>query len=244
LALVYTGSIIGPEMAAARIIAALSMAFIVGGVMTLAFKKEESIRNKNFKIQVEKKGLISKKDAGLLILLVVALLAPNYLVLEGPYLYKVYIWGVAMAAVAVYAWLTKEGEEIKRWLGESLWFVKIIFPLLLLGVFLVGIIGAVLPEEWIKIWLGGQGIMQSFIATLIGAIAYFATMTEAPFVHTLMGLGMGKGPALALLLTGPGLSLPNWLAIARTFGVKKTLVYVPTIVAMGTLVGWVAGLVL
>lgn len=241
LALVYTGSIIGPEMAVARIIAALSMAFVIGGVMTFAFRKEELSRNKNFKIQVENKNFISKKDAGLLILLVVALLAPNYLVLEGPYLHKVYVWAAAMAAVITYARLTKKSEEIRRWLSESLWFVKIIFPLLLLGVFLIGIIGAILPEEWIKTWLGGEGLLQSFLATLIGAISYFATMTEAPFVHTLMSLGMGKGPALSLLLTGPGLSLPNWLAIARTFGVKKTLVYVPSIVVMGTLVGWIAG---
>jgi hypothetical protein len=79
---------------------------------------------------------------------------------------------------------------------------------------------------------------------MIGAVTYFATMTEAPFVDTLMGLGMGKGPALALLLTGPGISLPNWLAIGRVFGFKKALVYVPTIIILGTLVGWVASFIL
>jgi hypothetical protein len=79
---------------------------------------------------------------------------------------------------------------------------------------------------------------------MFGAVTYFATMTEAPFVDTLMSLGMGKGPALALLLTGPGISLPNWLAIARVFGTKKALVYVPTIIVLGTLVGWLAGLIL
>jgi hypothetical protein len=69
-------------------------------------------------------------------------------------------------------------------------------------------------------------------------------MTEAPFVDTLMNLGMGKGPALALLLTGPGISLPNWLAIARVFGMKKALVYILTIIVLGTLVGWIAGFIL
>jgi len=76
---------------------------------------------------------------------------------------------------------------------------------------------------------------------MIGAVSYFATMTEAPFVDTLMKLGMGKGPALALLLTGPGLSLPNWIAIARVFGLKKSVVYVITIVILGTFVGWFFG---
>jgi uncharacterized membrane protein YraQ (UPF0718 family) len=134
--------------------------------------------------------------------------------------------------------------KIKGWLSESWWFVRIIFPLLLVGVFIVGIIGAVLPQAWIETWLGDAGLRQSFLATLIGAVTYFATMTEAPFVDTLMNLGMGKGPALALLLTGPGISLPNWLAIARVFGTRKALVYIPTIVILGTLVGWVAGFIL
>lgn len=81
----------------------------------------------------------------------------------------------------------------------------------------------------------------SFLATLIGSLSYFATLTEAPFVRTFMQLGMGKGPALALLLTGPGLSLPNWLAIARVFGWKKAVAYVATVVILGSLVGWFFG---
>lgn len=105
----------------------------------------------------------------------------------------------------------------------------------------MGIIGAVLPAHWIETWLGGSGLQQSFLATLIGAITYFATTTEAPFVDTLLKSGMGKGPALALLLTGPGISLPNWLAIARVFGLRKALVYELTIIALGTFVGLVAG---
>lgn len=76
---------------------------------------------------------------------------------------------------------------------------------------------------------------------MIEAISYFATMTEAPFVDTLMKLGMEKGPALALLLLGPGLSLPNWLAIAKVFGAWKAVVYVSTIVVQGMLVGWFFG---
>jgi hypothetical protein len=89
--------------------------------------------------------------------------------------------------------------------------------------------------------LGGSGLGASFLATAIGAVSYFATMTEAPFVDKLLRLGMGRGPALALLLTGPGLSLPNWLAIARVFGFRKAAVYVATIVVLGTVAGWFAG---
>jgi uncharacterized membrane protein YraQ (UPF0718 family) len=161
---------------------------------------------------------------------------------RGPYAVKVAVWATATVLVAGYAYRVKSAAEIRRWLGESWWFVRIIFPLLLAGVFVVGVVGAALPRAWVESYLGGSGLAASFFATLLGSISYFATMTEAPFVHTLLGLGMGKGPALALLLTGPGLSLPNWLAIARVFGAKKALVYVSSIIVLGTLGGWLAGI--
>ena len=242
LALVYTGSILGAQMVVARLVSALLMSFIVGFVMSYAFYREE--KNRVSTIQMSGRQLMSRKGIILLLLLVAWLLAPNYIVTQGPYWQKVVVWAVGLVVVAAYALKTFDGDRIRAWLGETWWFVRIIFPLLLAGVFIVGIIGAFLPQEWIETWLGGAGLRQSFLATMIGAVTYFATMTEAPFVDTLMNLGMGKGPALALLLTGPGISLPNWLAIARVFGIKKALVYVPTIIVLGTLVGWVAGYIL
>ena len=242
LALVYTGQILGAEMVIARLISALLMSFAVGFVMAYAFYREE--RNRASTIQMSGGPLMSRKSIVLLLLLVAWLLAPNYIVTHGPYWQKVVLWAIGLGIIAVYAWKVIDRDKIKAWLKETLWFMRIIFPLLLVGVFIVGIIGALLPQEWIETWLGGAGLRQSFLATMIGAVTYFATMTEAPFVDTLMNLGMGKGPALALLLTGPGISLPNWLAIARVFGVKKALVYIPTIIVLGTLVGWVAGYIL
>jgi len=241
LALVYTGQILGTQMVVARLISALLMSFVVGFVMVYAFYREEKRRVST--IQMRGGPLMSRKSMVLLLLLAAWLLAPNYIVTHGPYWQKIVVWAIGLAVVALYSWKTIDNGKIKSWLEETWWFVRRIFPLLLLGVFIVGIIGAALPEEWIKAWLGGEGLQQSFLATLIGAITYFATMTEAPFVDTLMNLGMGKGPALALLLTGPGISLPNWLAIARVFGVKKAVVYVLTIIVLGTLVGWIAGFI-
>ena len=242
LALVYTGQILGVEMVIARLISALAVSFIVGFVMAYVFYKEE--KNRVSTIQASSGPLMSKRGVILLLLLVAWSLAPNYLVIHGPYWQKVVVWAIGLVVVAAYAWKAIEIDRIKAWMRETWWFVRIIFPLLLAGVFIVGIIGVLLPQEWIQTWLGGAGLRQSFLATLIGAVTYFATMTEAPFVDTLMNLGMGKGPALALLLTGPGISLPNWLAIAKVFGWKKAAVYVPTIIVLGTLVGWVAGFIL
>ncbi len=240
LSLIYTGNVLGAEMAGIRVITAVVMAALVGTVMTIVFRREEAQRmagqeNNN------KATIIARDDLILLGLIVVSLLAPNYLVQEGPYSRKVLVWGIATAILVAYAFKTKTSVELRRWMEETWWFIRIIFPLLLLGVFIVGIIGAVLPQSWVQGYMGGSGLLASFFATMLGSISYFATMTEAPFVHTLMGLGMGKGPALALLLTGPGLSLPNWLAIGRVFGAKKAVVYVSTIIVLGTVCGWFAG---
>ena len=240
LALVYTGNILGAEMVVSRIVAALLMAVLVGTVMTMFFKGEqvESPRPQ----QGEKKSqLIGKHELILMALILSSLLLPNYLMANKSYSHKVMTWFVCSAAMTAYAWKMIPPDKIKIWLTETWWFVRTIFPLLLGGVFLVGIVGKILPEEWIQQWLGGNSLLASFLGTLIGSVTYFATMTEAPFVDTLMGLGMGKGPALALLLTGPGISLPNWLAIGRVLGWKKAFVYVPLIIVSGTLMGWFFG---
>lgn len=246
LALTYTGAILGGDMAVVRVVSAFLMALVVGTVMTIGFRREEAQRlvdaqQMDIGVGSDPEARVKRSDVVLLLLIVLDLLAPNYLIRTGPYWQKVVVWAIGMVVVAAYAWRTKSREEIRHWLGETWWFVRIILPLLLVGVFIVGVIGALLPESLVQRLVGGNSLRASFIATLVGAVSYFATMTEAPFVHKLMQLGMGKGPALALLLTGPGLSLPNWIAIARVFGVRKSVVYVLTLIVLGTLVGWIAG---
>lgn len=240
LALLYTGAVLGYDMVAARIISALVMAFIVGIIMSVAFRKGEQARIEQKQEKIEGR-VIALKDIILILLVLATLLSPNYIIRKGPYSQKVIVWFVSTLIMLAYALKVKTKAELKNWIKETFWFVRIIFPLLLLGVFIVGIIGKLLPEQWIRTWLGGNSLLASFLATMIGAISYFATMTEAPFVDTLMKLGMGKGPALALLLTGPGISLPNWLAIARVFGAKKAICYVITIIILGSITGWFFG---
>ena len=242
LAIVYTGAILGSEMVIVRILSALSMAFVVGWVMSSVFRREESQRT-GMGLGVNPGGgkIIARKDLVLLLLVVADLLAPNYLVQKGPYLHKVYVWAAGMMIIGIYALKVKSFKEIRQWMSETWWFVRIILPLMLGGVFIVGVIGKLLPQQWVENWLGGSGVFPSFLATVIGQIMYFATMTEAPFIHKMLGLGMGKGPALALLLTGPGMSLPNILAIMKVFGFKRGMVYVILITILGTFVGWFTG---
>lgn len=253
LALVYTGTILGAGMVTARVVAALLVAFLVGWVMRSVFGSEQrdipaantaSDASTPSDKHSEPVPLMLPAHLVLIVLILASLLGPNYLVQEGPYIYKILVWFVLTAGVALYAWTYVDRSQIAGWLRETGWFIKMIFPLLLGGVFLVGIIQAILPAEWVQQWLGDHSLRAAFLATLIGAVSYFATMTEAPFVHALMEMGMGPGPALALLLTGPGISLPNWLAIARIFGVRKALVYVPVIMVLGALAGWIFGLIL
>jgi uncharacterized membrane protein YraQ (UPF0718 family) len=243
LSLIYTGNILGPGMVVARIVAALVMAALVGTVMSAVFARREDEQTTSNKTTTGEndRQIIARQELVLLVLLLCTLLLPNYLVINRPYIYKVLVWGGCSVLAGIYAWRTISPEKIGIWLRETWWFVKTIFPLLIGGVFLVGIIGRLLPEEWIRQWLGGNGLLASFLATMLGATTYFATLTEAPFVDTLMKLGMGKGPALALLLTGPGVSLPNWIAVGRVLGWKKAMVYVPVIIFSGTIMGWFFG---
>jgi uncharacterized membrane protein YraQ (UPF0718 family) len=155
---------------------------------------------------------------------------------------KWYLAGLMGLAVLVMLWRWFSREEIKQWL-ESTWdFGKMIVPLLFGGVFLTGFVGALLPESYVATLVGGNSLLSNFIASFVGMIWYFATLTEIPIVEMLMKLGMGKGPALALLLAGPALSLPSILVIWKIIGAKKTFVFCLLAVVMSTVVGFIFGM--
>ncbi|MEM1546113.1 MAG: permease [Candidatus Methanomethylicia archaeon] len=254
LALTYTGAILGLDMAIMRFISAILTAAIVGLTMVSIFRREELTRSSKTSSLVVKSKVIESRSLILIILLAITLLAPNYLgglsihkllpesiYLGNPYIFKIEVFLILLIATLIYAYKLFSRDEIYSWLHESLWFVKMIFPLLLVGVFIVGVIGKLLPREVIESYLGGSSILSCFLATLIGALSYFATMTEAPFVKMLTSLGMGRGPALGLLLAGPGESLPNWLAIVKVFGLRRATVYVLVTIAISTATAYIAG---
>ncbi len=137
-----------------------------------------------------------------------------------------------------------DGEE---WLSQTWSFAKLIMPLLLGGVLLAGFLlgrpghEGIIPSEWVSAAVGGNSLAANFLSALSGAFMYFATLTEVPIVQGLIGSGMGKGPALALLLAGPALSLPSMLVIRGILGTQKTVVYCALVVVMATLTGVVFG---
>lgn len=145
----------------------------------------------------------------------------------------------------------KKNDENREWTLSAWAFAKQIMPLLAVGVvtagFLLGsthddvAIPGVIPNEWVQWAVGGNSLLSNFFASIVGAFMYFATLTEVPIIQGLLASGMGKGPALALLLAGPSLSLPNMLVIRGVMGTQKTIVYVVLVVIMATLSGMVYG---
>ena len=158
---------------------------------------------------------------------------------------------IGIIALAVITLVDKNDEENREWTLSTWGFAKQILPLLAIGVvtagFLLGsthdgkTIAGIIPNEWITTLVGGNSVFSNFFASIVGAFMYFATLTEVPILQGLIASGMGKGPALALLLAGPSLSLPNMLVIRGIIGSQKTAVYVALVVVMATLSGLIYG---
>ncbi len=158
---------------------------------------------------------------------------------------------VAIAGLSIITLFDKRDPENKEWTLSSWDFLKQILPLLAIGVLIAGFLlgsthgetsmAGIIPGEWIARLVGDNSVFANFFASIVGAFMYFATLTEVPILQGLMASGMSKGPALALLLAGPSLSLPNLLVIRGVIGTKKTLVYLALVVIMATISGLIYG---
>jgi uncharacterized membrane protein YraQ (UPF0718 family) len=132
-------------------------------------------------------------------------------------------------------------SEIREWMHNTWDFAKILVPLLFGGVFLVGFIGALLPDEQIGRLVGDNSLFSNFFASIVGALFYFATLTEVPITQALMEHGMARGPVIALLLAGPALSLPNMIVLWKLMGGRKTVTFTCLIVVFSTVAGYAFG---
>ncbi|HOK25140.1 MAG TPA: permease [Bacteroidales bacterium] len=158
---------------------------------------------------------------------------------------------VGIIALSIITIFDKVDEENKAWTLATWDFAKQILPLLATGVVIAGFllgsthdgktIPGIIPNEWVTALVGGNSVFSNFFASIVGAFMYFATLTEVPILQGLIASGMGKGPALALLLAGPSLSLPNMLVIRGVIGTQKTVVYVSLVVIMATITGLIYG---
>jgi uncharacterized membrane protein YraQ (UPF0718 family) len=161
-------------------------------------------------------------------------------------------WTLTLALLAAFVFMAGRWfrrDELHEWMDATWGFTKQILPLLLTGVLLAGFLlgrpgpnhEGVIPTDWVNTAVGGNSLRANLYASLFGAFMYFSTLTEVPIVQGLMGAGMGKGPALAMLLSDPALSLPSILVLRSIMGTQKTVVYVTLVVVMSTITGMVFG---
>ncbi len=156
-------------------------------------------------------------------------------------------FAVATIGLSILLSVGRRTTEANEWFDQSWGFTKQITPLLFFGVLIAGFLlgrpgeEGMIPSQWIASLVGGNSLWANLFASVVGAFMYFATLTEVPILQGLIGSGMGKGPALALLLAGPALSLPNMLVIRSVLGTQKTVVFVSLVIVMSTLTGWVYG---
>ncbi len=259
LAIILTARILGPELGIARAVGAILFAVVIGLLMHFIFRREEAERQAEGPVVMPddesrralwQDGLYFAAMIGILVFAnwgeprnaeagVWAAIYSAKWVVTG-------IFGVVLIG-SIVAWFNR--DELGFWVDSSWTFAKQILPLLLGGVLVAGFLlggpgdsaSGIIPNAWIEQAVGGNSLLANFFASFVGAFMYFATLTEVPILEGLIKSGMGKGPALALLLAGPALSLPNMLVIRSVVGTKKTLVFVGLVVVLSTIAGMTYG---
>lgn len=235
LAIVFTARVLGFTIGIARAVMAVIMAVVIGLVMAFLYKDEERKKVQPLKVYTEQGNPLKNSLFFLdlvLILIIGASKLDNFIKLPVV---------LILLVILVFMISRQNRFETRMWMSETWGLSKMIFPYLVMGVFVAGVIKEVLPPAYVSQFVGGNSVSANAIASVAGALMYFATLTEVPIVESLMSLGMGKGPELALLLAGPALSLPNMLAIRQVLGTKKTLTYVILVVVFATLSGFIYG---
>ncbi|MFH1379735.1 MAG: permease [bacterium] len=260
LAIILTAKVLGWQLGIARAVGAVVFSIVIGFIMQILFLKEESKRQDETPIVMggKKKDKPLWKNILYFFLMVCILVFANW---ARPQSSDSGIWQAVFSAkwyIAIFFSITLVGMliswftrgELKQWVVESWACAKLIMPLLLIGVLIAGFLlgrpgtEGIIPSRFIAGLVGGNSLFANFFASVVGAFMYFATLTEVPILQGLIGAGMGKGPALALLLAGPALSLPNMLVIRGVIGTKKTITYVSLVVLMATISGILFGYIM
>ncbi len=253
LAIFYSAALLGWDIGFIRAFFAVSMSIVIGLIMAAIFSSDEKKR----KFTVRNADKITSRPGYqtaiffliqfvmMLIISASPKLLPLFSVpIVGGFLVKhllTILLGILLA-ISVKKWF--KPEEIKSWLNETWVLCKLVFPLLIFGVAVAGLMNAFIPPEYVTKYVGGNSISANFISSFIGALMYFATLTEVPIIKSLITLGMGTGPAMALLLSGPSLSIPTILTISKILGYKKAFTYLGIVVVLSTIAGLITGTIL
>jgi len=257
LAIILTARILGFELGIVRAFGAIIFSVIIGLSMHFIFEKK-GIKNQaeqnnitNFSAEKEERSLGKTilYFATMIGILIFANLGRDDSIEIWQLIYN-FKWQITGILLIILSWMLIKWfkrEELTQWRNSSLDFALQILPLLLGGVLVAGLLlgrpgsEGLIPKIWIEKLVGGNSLWSNLFASVVGALMYFATLTEIPILQGLLGAGMNKGPALALLLAGPALSLPNMLVIRSIIGTKKTLVFILLVIIMATFSGMLFG---
>ncbi len=258
LAILMTGRVLGLELGLARAIGAVIFSVIIGLAMAFIFIRSEKQRAESqagFNLEAAASGRRLWQNILYFVSMILALIFLTWGKPKEPIgfynaVYSVhwYLAGASLLALALMVWRWFNGEERKAWVASTWTFAKQIMPLLFGGVFVAGFLlgrpgldAGIIPNHVIAGLLGGNSLWANLFASVSGALMYFATLTEIPILQGLIGSGMGKGPALTLLLAGPALSLPSMIVITRMIGLRRAATYILLVVVLSTIVGLLYG---
>lgn len=254
LAIILTAKVIGFEMGVARAVGAVLFSVIIGVIMAVLFRNSENSAPAQAHVNNPEESSGFKKIIFFLAMMLMLISATWYKPEDKEiwtyvvYSYKWWLTGFFFISTLVMTFSFFSKDERVTWMSETFSYSTQMIPLLFIGVLAAGFLlgrpngeGGIIPQHYIESLVGGNGFGSTFFASVAGAFMYFATLTEIPILQGLMGAGMGKGPALALLLAGPALSLPNMLVIRSIIGTKKTVVYVLLVIVMSTAAGLIYG---
>jgi len=258
LAIILTARVLGPGIGIARAIGAVVFSVVIGLAMQFIFRGEEQVDDTGITTVDDGAGRSLWQESLYFALMIGILVFANWgrpadgsgVVWVFLFRWKWAISGLLLLWLALVIWRWFKRDELKAWTASAWEYAGMILPLLLAGVLLAGFLlgrpghEGLIPSSWVAGLVGGNSWAANFFASVVGAFMYFATLTEVPILEGLIGAGMGKGPAVALLLAGPALSLPNMLVIRGVLGTKKTVVYVLLVVVMATISGIISGAVL
>jgi hypothetical protein len=256
LAIIMTARVLGWQIGLARALGAIVFSVVIGLLMSHIFRHEEDDRLKAHEHEQVEETVRSLGQTGAFFAVLVGILvfaawgkpAENIGFFYDVFLIKWYLVGALLLALGwmIRSWFAR--EELAEWKDSTWDFAKRIMPLLFGGVLAAGLLmgrpgldAGLIPSRYVSMVVGGNSLMANFAASVLGAFMYFATLTEIPILQGLLGSGMGQGPALALLLAGPALSLPSMLVINSVLGPKKTTTYVLLVSLMSTLAGFLYG---
>ena len=259
LAIILTGRVLGLELGIARAVGAVVFSVAIGLLMHLTFRKEEAARAVTTGIVLPESdsGRSLSRNGLYFAAMIGVLVFANW---GRPQQGETGLWaaiygakwivtGVFACALALFIWRWFDREERGEWVESSWGYAKQILPLLAGGVLVAGLLlggpdggsRGLIPATWVEGMVGGNSLGANAFASVAGALMYFATLTEVPILEGLISAGMGKGPALALLLAGPALSLPNMLVIRSVLGTKQTAAFVFYVILLSTIAGMVYG---